>query len=101
MTDLAVLYEHPAWFVPLFAALDARGVEFSRATPDGFWNPADQTAPARVVFNRIAMSSFLRSDEHPIFDTMAMLDHWRRTGARVINGATCSRSTPPRRGNCR
>ncbi|RZL96856.1 MAG: alpha-L-glutamate ligase, partial [Sphingomonas sp.] len=68
-------------------ALDARGVEFSRATPDGFWNPADQTAPARVVFNRIAMSSFLRSDEHPIFDTMAMLDHWRRTGARVINGA--------------
>ena len=82
MTDLAVLYEHPAWFVPLFAALDARGVEFSRATPDGFWNPADQTAPARVVFNRIAMSSCLRSDEHPIFDTMAMLDHWRRTGAR-------------------
>ena len=87
MTDLAVLFEHPTWFVPLFTALEARGVDFSRATPDGFWNPADQTAPGRVVFNRIAMSSFLRSNEHPIFDTMAMLDHWRRTGARVINGA--------------
>ncbi len=86
MTDLAILYEHPLWFEPLFAALDRRGVAFTRAKPDGFWNPADQNAPAPVVFNRIAMSSFLRNDEHPIFDTMAMLDHWRRTGARVING---------------
>jgi hypothetical protein len=94
MTDLAVLYEHPAWFVPLFAALDARGVEFSRATPDGFWNPADQTAPARVVFNRIAMSSFLRSDEHPIFDTMAMLDRFPR---RASSTAPPTRSPRRRR----
>jgi glutathione synthase/RimK-type ligase-like ATP-grasp enzyme len=33
------------------------------------------------------MSSFLRDDEHPIFHTVAMLDHWRRGGARVVNGA--------------
>ncbi|WP_380785705.1 RimK family alpha-L-glutamate ligase [Sphingomonas sp. R86521] len=87
MTDLAILYEHPAWFVPLFAALDRRGVDYARSTPDGDWNPADSSAPAPVVFNRIAMSSFLRSDEHPIFDTMALLDHWARAGARVVNGA--------------
>ncbi|MEG3164191.1 alpha-L-glutamate ligase [Sphingomonas sp. PB2P19] len=87
MTDLTLLYEHPAWFVPLFAALDRRGVDYSRATPAGDWNPADRTAPARVVFNRIAMSSFLRSSEHPIFHTMALLDHWQRFGARVVNGA--------------
>ena len=87
MTDLAILYEHPAWFVPLFAALERRGVDFARATPDGDWNPADATPPAPVVFNRIAMSSFLRSDEHPIFHTMALLDHLRRAGARVVNGA--------------
>ena len=24
--DLAILYEHPTWFEPLFAALDRRGV---------------------------------------------------------------------------
>jgi glutathione synthase/RimK-type ligase-like ATP-grasp enzyme len=87
MTDLAIFYEHPAWFVPLFAALDRRGVDFARMTPDGGWNPADRIAPAGVVFNRIAMSSFLRSDEHPIFDAVARLDHWRRAGARVVNGA--------------
>ena len=87
MHDLLILYEHPEWFRPLFAALDARGVDYRARTPDGDWNPADSAPPARVVLNRIAMSSFLRSGEHPIFHATAMLDHWRRAGARVINGA--------------
>jgi glutathione synthase/RimK-type ligase-like ATP-grasp enzyme len=87
MTDLAILYEHPAWFAPLFAALDRRGVDYRTLSPDGDWDPAAAQAPARVMLNRVAMSSFLRSDEHPIFATIAQLDHWARTGARVINGA--------------
>lgn len=87
MTDLAILYEHPQWFAPLFAALDRRGISYKSFGPDGHWNPADATIPAPIVLNRIAMSSFLRADEHPIFHTMALLDHWRRAGARVVNGA--------------
>ncbi len=87
MTDLAILYEHPDWFRPLFAALDRRGVEYRTLSPDGAWDPADPAPPARVVFNRIAMSSFLRADEHPIFYATALLDHWRRGGVRVVNGA--------------
>jgi len=86
MTDLAILYEHPAWFTPLFAALERRGVSYTALKPDGHFAPADRTVPAPFVFNRIAMSSFLRADEHPIFHTMALLDHWRRAGARIING---------------
>ncbi len=86
MTDLAILYEHPAWFAPLFAALDRRGVDYVALRPDGDWNPADVTPPAPLVFNRIAMSSFLRSGEHPIFHAAALLDHWRRAGAAIVNG---------------
>lgn len=86
MTDLAILYEHPAWFTPLFAALDRRGVDYVALTPDGHFDPADTTPPARVVFNRIAMSSFLRAAEHPIFYATALLDHWRRGGAQIVNG---------------
>jgi len=86
VTDLALLFEHPLWFLPLFDALERRGVDHVALRPDGHFDPADSTAPARVVFNRIAMSSFLRADEHPIFHAMALLDHWRRAGARVING---------------
>jgi glutathione synthase/RimK-type ligase-like ATP-grasp enzyme len=87
VTDLAILYEHPQWFAPLFAALDRRGVSYTSFGPDGHWSPADAAIPAPLVLNRIAMSSFLRADEHPIFHTMALLDHWRRSGARVVNGA--------------
>ncbi len=86
MTNLAILYEHPAWFAPLFAALDRRGIAYSARKPDGNWNPADTALPAPLVFNRIAMSSFLRSDEHPIFHAAALLDHWRRAGASIVNG---------------
>ena len=87
MIDLAILYEHPQWFVPLFDALDRRGLPYAAFGPEGNWSPGYGAIPAPVVLNRIAMSSFLREDEHPIFYTMALLDHWRRSGARVINGA--------------
>ena len=88
MTDLAILYEHPAWFEPLFAALDRRGIAHQAIPADGFWfDPADRTIPAPVVFNRVAMSSFLRSPEHPIFQASAALAQWQASGARVINGA--------------
>lgn len=40
-----------------------------------------------MVFNRIAMSSFLRQPEHPIFYTQALMAHWVDAGARVLNGA--------------
>jgi hypothetical protein len=91
MTDLAILYEHPEWFRPLFAALDRRGVAYDAFTPDGAWDPAERQPPAPLVFNRIAMSSYLRagdggSGEHPIFDAIARLDHWRRGGADIVNG---------------
>ena len=88
MADLALLYEHPQWFQPLFATLDRRGVAHVSLHADGHgFDPADRSAPAPVVFNRIAMSSFLRSPEHPIFYAQALMAHWAGAGARVINGA--------------
>ena len=86
MADLAVLYEHPLWFAPLFAALERRGIDHIALKPDGHFDPADRTPPARVVLNRIAMSSFLRAGEHPIFYAAALLDHWRGCGASIVNG---------------
>ena len=85
--SLAILYEHPAWFEPLFAALDRRGVDFVKVhSGDHRFDPAGSPPPAPLIFNRVAMSSFLRDADHSIFYTMALLDHWRGAGARVING---------------
>jgi hypothetical protein len=88
MAELAVYYEHPEWFRPLFAALDRRGVDWT-AIPiqDHVFDPGELSAPAPVVLNRLAMSSFLRQDEHALFYSQAVLGHWELAGARVINGA--------------
>ncbi|HEY5713149.1 MAG TPA: alpha-L-glutamate ligase [Allosphingosinicella sp.] len=86
--DLAILYEHPLWFEPLFAALDRRGIAYEKLhlSSHGF-DPASSDIPAPVVLSRVAMSGFLRDDHHGIFYAEALLAHWARCGARVLNGA--------------
>lgn len=86
--DLAILYEHPNWFEPLFAALDRRGLRFEAVRlSDHSFDPASSEIPAPVVLSRVAMSSFLREAEHGIFYAGALLAHWEANGARVLNGA--------------
>lgn len=87
MADLAVFYEHPQWFEALFACLDRRGLDWT-AIPiqDHTFDPGSTAPPAPVVLNRLAMSSFLRQEEHALFYSMAALDHWRMLGARIVNG---------------
>jgi glutathione synthase/RimK-type ligase-like ATP-grasp enzyme len=86
--QLAVLYEHPQWFQPLFAALERRGMSYLPIPlSDHRFNPASCDVPAPLVLSRVAQSSFLREPEHPIFYAEALLDHWARCGARVLNGA--------------
>ncbi|MBV9528650.1 alpha-L-glutamate ligase [Sphingomonas sp.] len=85
---LAVLYEHPQWFQPLFAALDRYGLPYVPVQLSGHsFDPAAVQAPAPLILGRVAQSSFLREPEHPIFYAAALLDHWSRSGARVLNGA--------------
>ncbi|HEY7958793.1 MAG TPA: alpha-L-glutamate ligase [Sphingomicrobium sp.] len=86
--DLAVLYEHPQWFQPLFAALERRGMRYIPIHLTGHqFDPASRDVPAPLILSRVAQSSFLREPEHPIFYAEALLDHWSRCGALVLNGA--------------
>ena len=86
--ELAILYEHPQWFEPLFQALERRGVAFTRLPFGGHsFDPENRALPAPVILSRLAMSSFLRESQHPIFYAESLLDHWARAGARVLNGA--------------
>ncbi|SOB86394.1 RimK-like ATP-grasp domain-containing protein [Sphingomonas guangdongensis] len=84
--DLAILYEHPQWFRPLFAALDRRGIPYGALEPGTAFDPADAAPPAPLVLSRLAMSAFLREREHPIFWAGALLARWELSGARVLNG---------------
>jgi hypothetical protein len=85
---LAILYEHPSWFAPLFAALDRRGISYAPIQLSGHsFDPASSDPPAPLILSRVAQSGFLREPEHPIFYAASLLDHWERAGAQVLNGA--------------
>src|SRR5437868_11231111 len=85
---LAILYEHPSWFQPLFAALERRGIGYEAIQLAGHrFDPAAFEPPAPLILSRVAQSGFLREPEHPIFYAASLLDHWARGGARVLNGA--------------
>lgn len=84
---LAVYYEHPEWYRPLFAELDRRGTPYTRlhARSHSF-DPAETQSPYALVLNRMSPSAYLRGAEHAIFYTTQYLAHLRRQGVRVING---------------
>ncbi|HKG15708.1 MAG TPA: hypothetical protein VKB12_20475 [Pyrinomonadaceae bacterium] len=87
---IAVYYEHPEWFRPLFAELDKRGVPYVRvdASRHGY-NPSETVEVAdayALVFNRMSASAYLRGHANALFYTRGYLAHLERAGARVVNG---------------
>ena len=86
-STIAIYYEHPDWFRPLFAELERRSVPFQRL--DATCHSYDVTAKTRdygLLFNRMSASAFLRGHEQGMFFTRGFLAHLERTGTRVING---------------
>lgn len=89
MHQLAIVYEHPRWFQPLFSALERAGIDYLAVHTDGHgFDPVGGQPPAPVIFNRVAMSAALRHRQHPVYYAMALLDHWEGQGALVLNGAS-------------
>ncbi len=83
---IAVYYEHPDWFRPLFAELTRRGVPHVRMlAPDHVFDPA-QAAPFALVFNRMSPSAYTRGHGDAVFYTLAFLAYLERRGVRVVNG---------------
>jgi glutathione synthase/RimK-type ligase-like ATP-grasp enzyme len=85
---LGVLYEHPDWFVPLFAELDRRGLRYQPIAADALcYAPAATSSPYSVVFNRMSPSAYLRGHTRAIFAAQHFLAHLERLGVPVINGS--------------
>jgi hypothetical protein len=84
---LAIYYEHPEWFQPLFAELDRRGVVYDRllAHQHGF-DPAERRCPYSLVVNRMSPSAYLRGHAHAIFYTLQYLAYLKALGVNVLNG---------------
>ena len=87
-SPIAVFYEHPRWFKPLFAELDRRGLAYDAVRADELI--ADPLVPwpgsHRVVLNRMSPSAWERGGAGAVFYTRRVLQHLESTGAEVWNG---------------
>jgi glutathione synthase/RimK-type ligase-like ATP-grasp enzyme len=83
---VGVLYEHPEWFKPLFAALDRRRLRWTAVDAGSLrWDPAERPAFDLLV-NRMSPSAWTRGHAHAIQSTLGYLHYVERWGIPVING---------------
>jgi hypothetical protein len=84
---VGILYEHPQWFLPLFAELERRGVPYERIHAGGLvFDPADDEPRYSLVVNRMSPSAWTRGHATALQPTLHYLAHLERIGVPVLNG---------------
>lgn len=84
---LAIFYEHPEWFKPLFAELDRRGVAYDRLLAhEHRFDPAVRRSPYALIVNRMSPSAYTRGHARAIPYTLQYLAYLKEIGANVVNG---------------
>ncbi|MBV8855860.1 MAG: hypothetical protein JOZ02_02770 [Acidobacteria bacterium] len=88
LPPIAVYYEHPEWFKPLFAELDARGTPYVRVDAARHrFDPGAGAEEFALLFNRMSASAYLRGHGNAVFYTRHYLRHLEGKGVRVVNGS--------------
>lgn len=86
--QIAIYYEHPAWFERLFAALDRRGLPYVKIlVPEHVLDPA--AAPVHdgvIAFNRMSASASTRGHADTLAYAADLLTALELRGIPVING---------------
>ena len=87
MKPVAILYEHPEWFRPLFAELDRRGLPYEAVHAARLsFDPDEAESPYSLVVNRMSPSAWTRGHADAIFTTAHYLAYLEDIGANVLNG---------------
>jgi glutathione synthase/RimK-type ligase-like ATP-grasp enzyme len=85
---MAIYYEHPDWFRPLFAELDGRAIKYVKLNASCHsFDPAAAGPDFSLLFNRMSASAYLRGNGGAIFFTESYLAYLETTGVRVLNGS--------------
>ena len=94
MLPIAIYFEQPNWFKPLFAELDRRGVSYVKLDAvTHSYSPAEHPEEKySLVFNRMSPSAWNRGHGDQIFYTAGYLEHLEARGVKVINGLTAFRA---------
>lgn len=84
--DLVVLYEHPEWQKPLFAALERQGIGYSAFDLKRAAFDPDAVPAARLYFNQASPSAYVRGNTRAVPLCLSLLRALESRGARVLNG---------------
>ena len=87
LVDVLVLYEHPEWQKPLFAALERRGLSFAALDAKRAAFEPGAPVPARLVFNQASPSAYVRGHTRAVPLALAYLKSLEHAGVPVLNGA--------------
>src|SRR5262245_51937212 len=83
---IAIYYEHPDWFRPLFAELERRGTPYQRLFAGSHRFDPSERPPWSLVFNRMSPSAWQRGNASAVFYALNWLNYLEARGVRVING---------------
>ena len=88
MRPIAVYYEHPDWFRPLFTELERRSIPYVRLDAAAHrYDPGERSTPWSLVVNRASPSAYLRGHGQSTFHTLHWVRHLERIGVPVVNGS--------------
>ena len=85
--DLAVLFEHPEWQKPLWAALDRRRVRYAALDLKQAAFDPDALPEAALYFNQASPSAYVRGNTRAVPLGLAWMRSLEAGGARVLNGS--------------
>lgn len=85
--DLVVLFEHPEWQKPLWAALDRRGVNYAAIDLKRAAFDPDALPVAPLYFNQASPSAYVRGNTRAVPLALSLMRSLETGGARVLNGS--------------
>lgn len=89
--DVCVLFEHPQWQLPLFEALERRGVRFEAFDLKAAVFGERDAVRAKVVFNQASPSAYLRDHTRAVPMALTYMEVLEASGVRVLNGSKAFR----------
>ena len=88
LKPIAIYYEHPDWFKPLFAELEKRNLPFvALPAANHSFDLENNDFPYSLVFNRASPSAYLRGRANTTFYTLDWLHQLEAAGVPVVNGS--------------
>jgi glutathione synthase/RimK-type ligase-like ATP-grasp enzyme len=85
--DLAVLFEHPEWQKPLWAALERRGIRYAAVDLKRAAFDPDALPEAALYFNQASPSAYVRGNARAVPLALSLMRSLELGGARVLNGS--------------